>query len=109
MIKIECSPRRAPDAPHHPPAHYCRGFQLLRMAPELIAGRVRAVVRRGLAYCSRALLKAALASKRVESRVGRGVSSARTIKGISVQRRTPASHPRSFNWPATSLKYSREV
>src|SRR6266404_8930330 len=62
----------------------------------------------GLAYCSRALLRAALASKRVESKVGRGVSSGRTINGISVQPRTTASHPHASNFPATSLKYSRD-
>src|SRR4029453_4328354 len=57
---------------------------------------------------SSAFFKAALANKRVESRVGNGQSSGLTIKGSSVQPSTTASHPRSFNLPATSFKYSRE-
>src|ERR1700686_2043408 len=59
-------------------------------------------------YHSSAFLNAALASRRVESKVGKGASSGRTIKGSSVHPSTTASPPRSFNLPATSLRYSRE-
>ena len=64
--------------------------------------------RRLICFYSRAFLKAARASRRVESKVGSGVSSGRTIKGISVQPSTTASQPSDLSFSITSLKYKRD-
>ena len=53
-----------------------------------------------------AILNAARASSRVESKVGKGQSSGLTINGISVHPRIAASHPRSLSFCMTLLKYS---